>query len=88
MHSQALLPTLLLVYDQGGKTSTSYYNSTTTSKSSSSFPLAFKRVLTAIGTIDANVGEKSQANIDDGVSWTLTKVMFEHFTHYYVAIGV
>lgn len=71
---------------QGGKTSTSYYNAT--SKSSASFPLAFKRVLTVLGTIDATVGEQSQANIDDGVSWTLTKVMFEHFPHYYVAIGI
>ena len=71
---------------QGGKTSTSYYNAT--SKSSASFPVAFKRVLTVLGTIDATVGEQSQANIDDGVSWTLTKVMFEHFPHYYVAIGI
>ena len=71
---------------QGGKAATN--NLSLTSKAVANFAISFKRVLTIVGTIDAKVGDVSQANIDDGISWTLTKVQFEHFTHYYVAIGL
>ena len=52
------------------------------------FPIAFKKVLTAVGTLNASVGRASGSNFDDGISWTNTSVSFAYYSHYYIAFGL
>ena len=52
------------------------------------FPIAFKKVLTAVGTLHASVGRASGANFDDEISWTNTSVSFAYYSHYYIAFGL
>ena len=57
-------------------------------KGTARFPIAFKKVLTAVGTLHASVGRASGSNFDDGISWTNTSVSFAYYSHYYIAFGL
>ena len=87
MHSQALLPTLLLVYDQGGIATTSIFNGD--SAATATFALRFKKVLTVIGNLYTNDSDRSEANYDDNLEdLTTSSVKFRHFQHSYIALGI
>lgn len=52
------------------------------------FPIAFRKVLTAVGTLSGSVGTASGSNYDDGISWTNTSISFRYYSHYYIAMGI
>ena len=55
---------------------------------SANFPISFKRVLTAVGTLDNYTPEYSGHNFDDEITLTNTRITFKYYQHYYIAIGV
>ena len=57
-------------------------------KGTARFPIAFKKVLTAVGTLHASVGRASGSNFDDGISWTNTSVSFAYYSYYYISFGL
>ena len=70
---------------QGGKATTS---SKEALPASANFPISFKRVLSAVGTLDNSVPNYSAQNFDDEISLTKTSITFKYYPHYYIAIGV
>ena len=87
MHSQALLPMLLLVYDQGGIATTSRFNGD--SAATATFAIRFKKVLTVVGNLYTNNSDRSEANYDDNLEdLTTNSVKFRHFQHSYIAVGI
>ncbi len=76
---------LLLGISQGGKATTS---SKEALPASANFPISFKSVLSAVGTLDNSVPNYSAQNFDDEISLTKTSITFKYYPHYYIAIGV
>lgn len=70
---------------QGGKATISRREAL---PASANFPISFKRVLTAVGTLDNYTPEYSGHNFDDEITLTNTKITFKYYQHYYIAIGV
>ena len=52
------------------------------------FPIAFKKVLTAVGTLDNSMPMRSAQNYDDEISVTTTRITFRYYSHYYIAVGL
>lgn len=72
--------------DQGGYASV---NTTITGNTATAnFPIAFRKVLTAVGTLSESVGTASGVNSDDGISWTKTSIRFRFYSHYFIAFGI
>mgnify|MGYP003360341173 CR=1 FL=1 len=87
MHSQALLPMLLLVYDQGGIATTSRFSSD--SAATATFAIRFKKVLAIVGNLYTEDSGRSEANYDDNIEeLTISYVKFRHFKHTYIAVGI
>ena len=74
--------------NQGGKAEPKGRDKQSHESCSAKFPIAFKRILTAVGTLDSAVTPYSTHNNDDGISFTNTNVNFVYFSHYYIAIGI
>lgn len=72
--------------DQGGKANATKTEEAT--KGIATFPIAFKKILTAVGTLDTSRPMHSAQNYDDEISVTTTGITFRYHSHYYIAIGL
>ena len=84
-HSVSYVRQFDFLNDQGGKATISRREAL---PASANFPISFKRVLTAVGTLDNYTPEYSGHNFDDEITLTNTRITFKYYQHYYIAIGV
>ena len=75
-----------MAFSQGGKAKSD--TSEEAKVGIATFPIAFKKVLTAVGTLDNSMPMRSAQNYDDEISVTTTRITFRYYSHYYIAVGL